>query len=310
MTVSDRDKKILLFLVPLIVFGAYWFLLLSPKREEASTAADQLATQEQRLDSARARVDQLSSAKTDFAADYTELVRLGKAAPDNVDMPTLLVQLQAAADGTGVSFTSIATEEREPAVPVAATEAPADPADAGGEPAQSGPGTAAETAGDTAADADADAAAAEQTGVDTATSTPANDGALPVGGGTAPGAAVPAGTSGVAGLDAVGLALQFDGDFFGLANFFHRLKRYVEVSDNRLFVRGRLLTIDAISFTSTPETFPKLTAEITATAYLAPEAEGAVAGATPSGPTPADGQTVPAGSDTAAVTPPAAAATP
>ena len=42
---------------------------------------------------------QLAGALTDFAADYARMVRLGKAVPESADMPTLLVQLQAAAAG-------------------------------------------------------------------------------------------------------------------------------------------------------------------------------------------------------------------
>ena len=37
-SMSDRDRKIMLAIVPLVVILAYWFLLLSPKRDEAATA--------------------------------------------------------------------------------------------------------------------------------------------------------------------------------------------------------------------------------------------------------------------------------
>ena len=57
--------------------------------------------------------------------------------------------------------------------------------------------------------------------------------------------------------------------------------------------------------TSSPESFPEITATLTATAYLAPETEGATAGATPTGPAPA----TPATADSQpAVTPPTATA--
>ena len=32
-SMSDRDRKILLAIVPVVVIVAYWFLLLAPKRE-------------------------------------------------------------------------------------------------------------------------------------------------------------------------------------------------------------------------------------------------------------------------------------
>ncbi len=289
MSVTDRDRKILLFLLPVLVLGMYWFLLLAPKREEASTAAQELATQEQRRDDAQLQAASLSDARTDFAADYAALVRLGKAVPTAVDMPTILVQLDDAARGTDIKFTRITAQEREEAAP-----------------AQSGPGQAAENAGDATATANASSGAAEQSGVDpsdTETSQPASDGALPVGGGAAgaaPSSVTPGGA--VPGLESVGLELEFTGDFLDLSNFFHRIKRYVEVDGDRLAVRGRLLTVDGISFESEPDLFPRVRATLTTTAYLAPELQGATAGATPSGPA-----TIPASSG---ATPPLATSTP
>ena len=109
---SDRDRKILIAIVPLLVLVVYWFVLFSPKREAASTAAAELSVQEERRDAAQATVDQANASKTDFAADYGEIVRLGKAIPAQVDMPSLLLQLDGAARGTGITFTRIAAGAR------------------------------------------------------------------------------------------------------------------------------------------------------------------------------------------------------
>ena len=292
MSITDRDRKILLMLVPIVLLGLYWFLLLTPKREEAATAGQELAVQEQRRDDARIRTASLTGAQTDFAADYAELVRLGKAVPTRVDMPTVLVQLEDAAFGTGIKFIRITAEEREAAPPVAqppGSDATAsDPAAAGGAPAQSGPGTAGETAGNAVSAANASSSSAEQSGLaaeDTQTSQTARDGSLPVGGGVAAGTSAGAvAGSGVPGLDSVGLELEFTGSFFDLSDFFHRIKRYVELDGQQLEVGGRLLTIDGVSFASQADDFPRITATLSATAYLAPEIEGAMAGATPGGP--------------------------
>jgi hypothetical protein len=292
MSMTDRDRKILLLLVPIVLLGAYWFMLLTPKREEAATAAQDLAVQEQRRDDAQLRLASLSGARTDFAADYAELVRLGKAVPTAVDMPTVLVQLEDAARGTDIKFTRITAQEREESAPVApppgSEPSGSDPVAAGGAPAQSAPGAAGEAAGNTVSSANASSAAAEQSGLapgDTQTSEAARDGALPVGGGSAATSATGAapGTA-VAGLDSVGLELEFTGNFLDLSDFFHRIKRYVELDGDRLDVRGRLLTVDAVEFQSEPDDFPRITATLTATAYLAPQAQGVTAGATPSGP--------------------------
>ena len=316
MSLTDRDKKIARVLIPLLVLVAYWFLLLAPKREEASKAADALAKQEERRDAARARADALASSKTSFASDYAELVRLGKAIPSSVDMPSLIVQLDSAARGTGIRFAKIATGERtEAPVPAAAPpNAPgkgdgSQPAAAGGQGAASGTGKAGEAAGDTTNAANANSA--EKSGVnpaDTQTSSAARDGAVPVGGGTASaGGSQGAGGAAAPGLETVPLELEFNGNFFKLADFFHRLKRFVRVANERVLVRGRLLTIDTLKFSSDPEIFPKLKAEITATAYLSPKAGGTTAGATPqgpAGPVPAGGSGSTAGSPTTPPTTP------
>jgi hypothetical protein len=317
MTMSSRDKKIAFIVAPVVVLLAYWFLLLTPQREEASTAAADKTTQEQRRDAAQQRIDALTAAKSTFASDYAEMVRLGKAVPAKVDMPSLLVQLESAAAGTDIDFQSIVAEPRQAATVAApATDTPgsgdgSEPVDAGGAPAQSAPGAAGEAAGNTVAGANAASSSAEQSGLsasDTQTSAPAREGSLPIGGGTAVQSVDATGATGPAGLDTVPLTFEFTGDFFDLASFFHRLKRYVESDRNQVYVRGRLLTIDAMDFESDPERFPALRATVHATAYLAPVSEGPLAGATPAGPEvtpvadPAQSASVPA--------PPTATATP
>jgi hypothetical protein len=309
MTMSDRDKKILIALVPILVIAAYWFLLLSPKREEASTAATALAEQEERLDAAREASRSADGAQQNFEASYASVVRLGKAVPSKLDMPSLLVQLDAAAAGTGIKFTKIATGERvegdaaapAPATPPAGGETPAD---AGGAPAQSAPGTAAEAANTASETSDARNDAAEQTDTQTSTS---SGGGLPVGGGAATPSAGGGATATAAGLEMVPLELEFQGNFFILADFFHRVKRFVQLANQNVVVSGRLITIDSVRWSSDSELFPRLKAELTATVYLSPLAQGATAGATPEGPAP----TTPAGSTTTpAETAPETGATP
>lgn len=303
MSLTDRDRKLLLVIVPVVLFAAYWFLLLSPKRDEAATAGQELAAQELRRDDAQARAASLTTARTDFAADYAELVELGKAVPTSVDMPTVLVQLEDAANGTDIKFTRIAAQERVAAAAPAPTPGTdtsgSTPASAGGAPAQSAPGAAGEAAGNTVSSANASSSAAEQSGVspsDTQTSQPANDGSLPVGGGSAPTGDSTTITA-VPGLDTVTLEMEFAGNFLDLSDFFHRIKRYVELNgEDKLAVRGRLLTVDGVEFKSEPDIYPRIRATLTATVYLAPEIEGATAGATPSGPavTPASTDGAPA----------------
>jgi Tfp pilus assembly protein PilO len=327
---SDRDRKILLAVVPLIVIVAYWFLLLAPKRHEATTAKKAATEQTQRLADAKAAAGQANGAKSDFAADYGEIVRLGKAIPSRVDMPSLLVQLDHAALGTGIKFTRIQQGPRTPLVTASTTATPGatgttppatgttgTPASgttppagttaprvaAGGTPAQSGPGTATEAANNASATSDKTNAATDAAATDTTTST-STGGGLPVGGGAAtPGAPGATDASAGGGLETVPLELDFVGNFFNLADFFHQVKRFVHVANNSVVVNGRLITIDGVSFGSEQTIFPKIKATLKATVYLSPLSQGTTAGATPAGPA-----TTPAAAGTT-TTPPATGTT-
>jgi Tfp pilus assembly protein PilO len=309
VTLTDRDRKLLIGLVPIALLALYWFMLLAPKREEANAASTELTTQQDRVDAARADLAAAQGAKQNFDASYAQVVRLGKAIPSTVDMPSLLVQLDAAAAGTGIRFTKIATGDRVASTVPVATTPPATtdsgstgtPTAAGGETAQSAPGAAVESANNAQATADQRNTAAEQSGVapaDTQTATTA--------GATDPTAATPA----PAGLETVPLELEFVGNFFNLADFFHDVKRFVSLTNQNVLVSGRLVTVESVRWSSDQEIFPKLRAEIHATIYLSPKSQGVTAGATPQGPasptTPA-GETAPADNGTAA---PTAAVTP
>ena len=112
MTLRDRDKKLLMGIVPVILIVAYWMLFLSPKRDEASKVGKDLSTAQQKRDEAVSRAGQLTQAKESYASDYETVVRLGKAIPTSVDMPSLLIQLDRASRGTGIDFTKIKVGER------------------------------------------------------------------------------------------------------------------------------------------------------------------------------------------------------
>jgi Tfp pilus assembly protein PilO len=285
VNLSARDRKILILLVPVAIVAAYWFLLLAPKREEATIVQDELTQAQAERDTAVSRLAQLTVAKKSFADDYATVIYLGKSVPSNVDMPSLLVQLDRAARGTGIRFTSVTTGTREDAPPPTPTDGNTPSTDA-----ESGPGKAAETAENAAG-------AADQASSDSAA---AANGAAPTT--TTGGQAAP-------GLESIPLSFEFNGSFFDLADFFHSMKRFVRVANDRIIVRGRLMTINSFKFDSAQE-FPNIVATVEATVYLAPKAEGVSAGATPQGPSGAppagapDGQTASTPSTpTAAVTP-------
>jgi Tfp pilus assembly protein PilO len=322
VSLSDRDRKIVLILIPLLVLGAYWFMLLAPKREEASNAQQQLSQARTERDQAVALANSLEAAKVKFATDYAEILRLGKAIPSTVDMSSLLVQLDSAARGTGINFEKITVGKREAAAPPGeatggtggqaadgstpaaggstppAGSTPPGGSEAPGQPA-SAPGAAKSAATGAVNDANAQTAAGDQKAAQTS-GEPGAAGS-PAGGST---------TSGVAGLDRVPLTFVFEGSYFDLADFMHRLKRFVRVTNSRVLVRGRLMTVDGVKLT--PSAGSQITADITASVYLTPKQQGTTAGATPTGPAPNQGTpaATPGQQPQPATTPPTAAATP
>ncbi|MEX2196460.1 MAG: type II secretion system protein GspM [Thermoleophilaceae bacterium] len=298
MSITARDKKILAVLALVGVLAGYWFLLLSPKREEVAKVEEEVSAQQSQRDAAVAQARAAETAQASFESDYAELVRLGKAIPSSVDMPSLLIQLDRAAGGSHIDVDKVTVGARVPAS--GAAPAPAPPAEGaaapGGEEAGSAPGQAAEGAAEDAQQ------------VDTQTSESARDGSVPVGGGAGTAPAAAAGAPGVAGLDSVPIDFEFTGSFFDLADFFHELKRFVHLGEDGIVVRGRLMTIDNFSFGAGEggdSGDGGLKATVKATVYLAPKAEGATAGATPAGPAPQGDAT-----SAAAPTPPTAAVQP
>jgi hypothetical protein len=304
VNLTARDRKIVIALLPLLLIGVYWFLVLSPKRKEAKKLDAKVTQAQQARDAAVSQANSLEQAKAAFSSQFAEMVRLGKAIPTQVDMPSLIVQLDAAAHGTGIQFGDIKVGARVPAAPVATSTGSTGsststssssttsstggttppPVAAGGAQAQTTFGKAAESANNAAAQGNAQAI--QQSGLtagDASTSTAGKTG-LPVGGGSSVSATPITAGQPVPGLDTVPLTFTFGGKFNNLADFFHRLKRFVHVANNKISVQGRLITIDSLKFTSSATNFPNLEADVSATVYLSPKDGGTTAGATAQGP--------------------------
>ena len=291
MSLTPRDRKIVMILMPLLLLAGYWFLVLSPKRAESTKVTEELTKARGERDTAQAQVGQLNAAKASFASDYQTVIRMGKAVPEVVDMPSLLVQLDRAARGTGVEIEDLKVTNPTKSGG-AATPPPSGGTGpgAGGTGAQSPQGQAAQGAGNAVNDANSKS----QQNADTANA--------------AGGSPSPAAANQAPGLQSVGLNFNLAGDFFDMADFFHRMKRFVLVANEQLVIRGRLMTIDKWAFTVDGERGAgDIEADVTATVYLSPKTQGGVdAGASPTGPAPAAGGNVAA--DPAASSPPTAAA--
>ena len=292
---KSTDRAIVVGIALLGLLAAFWFLILAPKRAEVSDLDGQVTDLQASLTSAEQSATAAEQAKGEYASNYHRLVVLGKAVPAEEETSSLLVEVQALAAKSGISFTSIELSQSGGSNPVTAPAAQQTTADPNSQQASGSlPEGAAPTAGGDAASSPATAASATPV---SAAPTEAAAAVLPLGA-----------TVGPAGLPVMPYDMHFSGDFFAVADFIRGLDSLVSPASKQIGVDGRLLTIDGFSFGPDQKRgFPHLVASLQVTTYVAPADQGVTAGATLETP-PA---TVPTSTPTATSgTAPAATATP
>jgi Tfp pilus assembly protein PilO len=107
---GTSNKLILAMLGVAVLAGAFWVMLLSPKRQEASELATQVQQAKSSLSGHEAEVAQAEAAERSFATNYGQLVVLGKAVPADSETASLLVQIQHISERAHVSFEEISLE--------------------------------------------------------------------------------------------------------------------------------------------------------------------------------------------------------
>jgi hypothetical protein len=275
--VSGRDRKVIALVVVVAAVVAGWLMVIQPKRSEASKLGSQVNSVESQVNSARSTVAQDEAARASFSASYAEIARLGEAVPADDDVPSLLYQLQNAASATHVDFRSLVLNAQTAATTTAAA------------PASASPKTGSSSSS---------SSSSTSTGSSATAIAPISASVLP------PGAAV-----GPAGFPTENFTLTFQGNFLHLSNFLKRVERFVKVDNDNVSVSGRLMTLNAITLGAGPGGFPTMDAEVSATAYLVPAAQGLLGGASPTGPSASTSSVSGTPSSSSSVTP-AATVTP
>jgi hypothetical protein len=105
--VSRRNSIVLIAVAFAAAAGAYWMLVLTPKREEAAKLSSQIALKQAALAQAEADLASYESARGSYRSNYSKVARLGKAVPANDDVRSLMVQINSAADSSKVDFRTI-----------------------------------------------------------------------------------------------------------------------------------------------------------------------------------------------------------
>ncbi len=251
MKQASTNLVIVTVLVVVVLAVGFWMLLLGPKRDEASKLGVEVEEAKASLAQHRAEAAQGVEARKEFAANYEQLVVLGKAVPGDDDTASLLVQLNRIADNAGVSFRTLTLETAEGAEAAPAPVAPAPEAPS----TESSAGTPASLTSPT----------------EVAAST------LPLGAAIGP-----------AGLAVMPYTLTFDGEFFQVADFIKGLDSLVKTQNAQVSVDGRLLTINGFSLAPAPSSgFPVLEATFSVTTYLTPPEQEGTVGVAPEAPAPA-----------------------
>ena len=111
-----KNKTLLIAVVATAAaLAAFWFFALAPKREEATKLSGQITKKKAEVQTAKATLAGYEKSKAGYAKNYATVVRLGKAVPEDDDVRSLLVQLDADADGTNVDFRTIQVGGTNPA---------------------------------------------------------------------------------------------------------------------------------------------------------------------------------------------------
>jgi Tfp pilus assembly protein PilO len=240
------SNRIIVAMVGVVVLAvAFWMLLIAPKRTEVSELDQQVTQQQELLSVHQAEVTRALEARESFPSDYQELVVLGKAAPADDDTASLLVQLDRIANRAGVRFQTFTLAS-----------------EGGGEEAPAPEAAPAESA-------DGEGVPAENpTPTEVAAST------LPLGAKIGP-----------AGLAVMPYTLNFQGNFFQIADFIKGLDALVRTKNSKVEVTGRLITING--FTLAPDSsggFPGLEGSFSVSTFLVQPGQGVTGGATPISP--------------------------
>jgi hypothetical protein len=103
-----RSTRILIAVAAIgLAACAFYFLMLAPKRDEVAKLDSDIASKQAEIAQSQQMLSTYEAAKASYKGNYATLARLGKAVPADDDVRSLLVQIEANADSTGVDFKQI-----------------------------------------------------------------------------------------------------------------------------------------------------------------------------------------------------------
>jgi hypothetical protein len=283
---KGSDKAIVLGVVMAIVLGVFYFKVLGPKRDEAKSLKQDIATLNGQIDQQKQTADYAEQARQRFPVYYSRIVEMGKAAPAQADTASLLVQLNTVGRRNHVEFDAL--QLSADGGDSATTSSAASSSSASATPTSGTSTTGTSTTGTSTTGTSTTPPTTAPTSTSTAGAT------APAPATEADAASLPIGAAvGSAGLPTMPYKLKFRGTFFDAADFLTGVDDLVHPSPTTgVSADGRLLTIDGFVL-KLPEDAsgpnPPLDVNLSVTSYVTPSAQGLTAGATPGGPAPATG---------------------
>jgi hypothetical protein len=102
--VTTRDRIVIMVVLAVGAVVAAWMFVVSPQRAKVSSLNTQVTAAQTQLNTAQSQVAAGQNAKKAFAGQYAQLAKLGEAVPPDDDVPSLIYEVQSAAQAAHVSF--------------------------------------------------------------------------------------------------------------------------------------------------------------------------------------------------------------
>lgn len=90
-----------------VVVALVWFLMLNPMRNDIASTEDAIQSEQVRLAAAQAKLAQAEVTRQEGRRNQARLLELAKLVPPSDEIPSLLLQIQALADQSGITFMAI-----------------------------------------------------------------------------------------------------------------------------------------------------------------------------------------------------------
>jgi hypothetical protein len=105
--VTSSTKRLIPAVLAVAAVAAFWFMVLSPKRDQMAKLDTEITAQQATVAQAEQQAASYEKAKANYRTNYTMIARLGKAVTGDDDVRSLLVQIDQTAKRSKVDFRNL-----------------------------------------------------------------------------------------------------------------------------------------------------------------------------------------------------------